>query len=223
MCLFKLSTMPFENKYIWFSRVVAKPEWRYRRWFSRFVVKSERRYRRLFWLQNGAIAAGSKQNGAIAADLNGSVKLFRLNSSFEPFTILLIYVALIYFLFWRKKQRCKKEQGLKNIQHGKNQNDGKKKRSPRNQERDRERSAHRRQMFNRKKTLESMGLTEEEHGVEFSYNQDAPSRSPSPGRITKCENSSQKPVSPPPAAVVARIQVAKPSQRARRILLKALK
>ena len=68
-----------------------------------------------------------------------------------------------------------------------------------------------------------MGLTEEDHCVEFSYKQDAPSRLPSPGRDSKCKNSSQKPVSPPAAAVVAQIQVAKPIQGAQRILLKALK
>ena len=67
-----------------------------------------------------------------------------------------------------------------------------------------------------------MGLTEEDHCVEFSYKQDVPSRSPSPGRDSKDENSSQKPVLPPAAAVVARIQVAKPSQRAA-YRLKALK
>ena len=47
--------------------------------------------------------------------------------------------------------------------------------------------------------------------------------SPSPGRDSKGENSFQKPVSPPAAAVIGRIQVAKPSQRAQHILLKALK
>ena len=67
-----------------------------------------------------------------------------------------------------------------------------------------------------------MGLKEEDHCVEFSCKQDAPSRSPSPGRDSKGENSFQKPVSPPAAAVIGRIQVAKPSQRAQHILLKAL-
>ena len=68
-----------------------------------------------------------------------------------------------------------------------------------------------------------MGLTEEDHCVEFSYKQDAPFRSLSPSSDSKGESLSQKPVSPPAAAVFARIQVAKPSQRAQHILLKALK
>ena len=128
-------------------------------------------------------------------------------------------MALIISWFLRRKQPCKKEKGFKKKQHGKNEEDGKKKCSPRNQERDCKRSARHRQMHNRKKTLECMGLTEEENCVEFSYKQDALSRSPSPGRDSENQNSSQKPISQPAAAVVARIQVAKPSS----ILLKALK
>ena len=68
-----------------------------------------------------------------------------------------------------------------------------------------------------------MGLTEEDHYVEFSYKQDAPFRSLSPSSDSKGESLSQKPVSPPAAAVVAQIQVAQPIQGAQRILLKVLK
>ena len=169
------------------------------------------------------------QNGAIAADLDCTVKFLILDSSIE---LSFDFCGSNFFLEkttlqegTRRKQPCKKEQGFKKEQHGKNEEDGKMKRSPRNQERDHTRSTRRRHMYNRKKTLESMGLIEEDFCVEFSYKQDAPSRSPSPGRDSKGGNLSQKPVSQPAAAVAAQIQVAKPSQRAavpQHILLKAL-
>ena len=69
------------------------------------------------------------------------------------FQILSIFVVLIYFLFLRRKQRCKKEKIFKKKQHGKKEEDGKKKCFPRNQERDWKKSAR-----SRKENAQKYGL-----------------------------------------------------------------
>ena len=123
----------------------------------------------------------------------------------------------LLFLFSRSKQRGKK-------------------RSPRNQERERRKSTLRMQKYIRKKTLESLGLTEDDHAVEFGHNQTAPSLPPSPGRNeSKLDHRKLLPsamasvvrrveLPPPSAATVAQIQgatlsaAATTSQRAQHIL-----
>ena len=86
----------------------------------------------------------------------------------------------------------------------------------------------------RKKTLERMGLKEEDHAVEFSHKQDAPSLPPSPGskakpnfklndsaqtaRAAAALSGSGVELPAPSAETVARIYGTVPSKRARRIL-----
>ena len=84
----------------------------------------------------------------------------------------------------------------------------------------------------RKKTLETLGLTEEDHTVKFSCKQVAPSLPPSPGRPAESDFTflprarkvatafpgRRVELPPPSAETVAQIHGATPSKRARRIL-----